>query len=506
MTGPLLVIRDADGSERTVELRDGVMRIGRAAGNEIVIGDASKGVSRTHAELHVDSGRCTIVDLHSQNGTWVNALRVQRAEVRPDAEIAIGVFRLRLQGAPGITATGRPAPRPQPATIIAPKPASVAGPPPPLPSPPPSMPAPQLSPRGTVSDLPLMAAGQGVTSPVPMPAIPQLEAPQAAPVQKPKRSSLPFIYGGIGAVAMIALAVALFSIPQKPLGRPAAPAATPPPAAAVPVAQPQAAAPASTTPPAPPVAPAAPAADGAGRSATRPVSRPATPPPPATSAARSSVPPRPAPAPDPPAATRSSQPPSGSRGRASAGSPSAAIRTTAENLPVPRKPGESLQDWQTRSSALQARYAFAKVALDRGDHSAAAGGFAAILLEEPGFLDAPQLLVKARDGLRSAAAEAIDSGNKLDAAGDWVNALKKYDQAREIDRAVPGLEEAIKRVRDKMRVAGTDALRRARQFDALGRFADALTEYEKAAQWLSPEDPNQQIARGRADQLKARLR
>jgi tetratricopeptide (TPR) repeat protein len=98
----------------------------------------------------------------------------------------------------------------------------------------------------------------------------------------------------------------------------------------------------------------------------------------------------------------------------------------------------------------------------------------------------------------------IDAGNKLDATGDWLSALKKYDQAREIDRTVPGLDDAVKRVRDKMHVAGSNALRRARQFDALGRFADALTEYEKAAQWLSPDDANQQIARGRADQLKAR--
>jgi tetratricopeptide (TPR) repeat protein len=155
---------------------------------------------------------------------------------------------------------------------------------------------------------------------------------------------------------------------------------------------------------------------------------------------------------------------------------------------------------------LQARYAFAKVALDRGDFSAAAGGFAAILLEEPGFLDAPQLLMKAREGLRGAAADMIEAGNKLDAAGDWVSALKKYDQAREIDRAAPGLDDAVKRVRDKMHAAGGNALRRARQFDALGRFADALTEYEKAALWLAPDDPNQQIARGRADQLKARQR
>src|SRR5207244_3622080 len=85
-TPPRLVIRDTDGSERTIELRDGVMRIGRSADNEIVLGDASKGVSRAHAELHVENGRCTIVDLHSQNGTWLNALRVQRPEVRPGPE------------------------------------------------------------------------------------------------------------------------------------------------------------------------------------------------------------------------------------------------------------------------------------------------------------------------------------------------------------------------------------------------------------------------------------
>jgi tetratricopeptide (TPR) repeat protein len=215
--------------------------------------------------------------------------------------------------------------------------------------------------------------------------------------------------------------------------------------------------------------------------------------------------PRPTPNPPAPPATpsgRATPPAAGSR--PSAARTAEAVRTTAENLPVPRKPGETVQEWQSRSSALQARYSFAKVALDRGDFAAAAGGFAAILLEEPGFLDAPQLLMKAREGLRAAAAETLEAGNKLETAGDLISALKKYDQAREIDRTVPGLDEAVKRVRDKMRTAGVEAFRRAKQFDALGRFPDALGEYEKAAQWLSPDDPNQQIARARADQLKAR--
>ena len=111
--------------------------------------------------------------------------------------------------------------------------------------------------------------------------------------------------------------------------------------------------------------------------------------------------------------------------------------------------------------------------------------------------------MKARDGLRTAAHDALDAGNRLDAAGDWVSALKKYDQAHEVDPATPGLDEAVRRVRDKMRVAGTDALKRARQYDALGRPLDALKEYEKAAQWLPPDDPNREIAKARAEQLKA---
>ena len=503
---PLLVIRDADGSERSVELRDGVMRIGRAAGNEIVIGDASKGVSRTHAELHVENGRCTIVDLHSQNGTWVNALRVQRAEVRPDAEIAIGVFRLRLSGGttPSISATGHPPPRPQPATIIAPRPPSVAEA---------TATADAFAARngqrssadgGARRDQPgadtddsatgaagccgssrkaetLVAAvhlrrhrgrrddraGRRVVQPS-AETIGQASGARAARISAGSRSAT-----GIGAAASSRAGDAAAARSAESRRGPDARRC-------------------STTRARDRRAGTRPTCDAAVDATSRRCAN-------ATTGRRRRARPR-------QAEMRRRRQSGSARGRVGAVTPGSAVRTTAENLPVPRKPGESLQDWQARSSALQARYSFAKVALERGDFAAASGGFAAILLEEPGFLDAPQLLVKAREGLRAAAVEVIEAGNKLDAAGDSIGALKKYDQAREIDRAAPGLDEAVKRVREKMRAAGTAALRRARQFDALGRFADALTEYEKAAQWLSPEDPNQQIARGRADQLKARQR
>jgi hypothetical protein len=562
-TPPRLVIRDPDGSERTVELRDGVMRIGRSADNEIVLGDASKGVSRSHAELHIENGRFTIVDLHSQNGTWLNALRVQRAEVRPDAEIAIGLYRMRLQiapQAPHIQAV-RPEPssaaRPtQPATVVAvppsappasalpiqpappiappsavappvapapPRPAAVAPPlPPPLPPPAPAAPP--------ITDLPMRAEAAAATSPVPMPPIAPASKPAATAGAAKSGSKLPLVIGAVAAVAVIALGATFLLIMRRSPAPPetqtaSAPAPAPASTAAPPSAPPAAAAPAASAPAPAPAAPSQPGRPSATTPSPRPESRqmtpsgsrqaaatPATTPPAAPAAPKPEAAAPPTPAPPRPATSASPAPPargapSGSgaaRGAATRGADP--VRAAANELPVPRKPGESLQDWQQRSQALQARYAFAKVALDRGDYSAAAGGFAAILLEEPGFLDTPQLLVKAREGLRAAAADAIESGNKLDAAGDWVNALKKYDQAREIDRAVPGLDDAYKRVREKMRSAGTAALRRAKQFDAVGRFAEALSEYEKAVQWLPGDDPQHDAAKARADQLKARLK
>ena len=407
-----LRIVGADGAEKIVELREGKVQIGRGRDNDVVLADQEKGVSRTHAELRFENGRYIIVDLQSQNGTWLNGRRVERGEVPPGAEITIGDYRLTIR---------KESP---PSTMNVTAGATIA------------------RPVRDLGDLQIRERVQAPAYHAPPPRVqPARTAPQAPPPQR----------NMVVAVLVVAAAVVLFGTVAyifTPGGGGASPARAVEPAPTEPrPPEPSAA----STPEAAPVAERAP--DGA---------EPAT------------------------------------------GKPNAPRHTPPNRKPdrVARKPGESLETWRTRSEALETRYSYSKQALDRRDFAAAAGGFQAILLEEPGFLDAPQLLVQANAGLRATANGLFESGKRMNAAGDWVGALQKFEQARAIYSAIPGINDAIQDVRAKLRAAGTRAFAQAKQLEATGRTAEAVKEYEKAVQWLATDDPNRQAARARLEQLK----
>ncbi|MBA3639392.1 MAG: hypothetical protein H0W53_08920, partial [Acidobacteria bacterium] len=188
--------------------------------------------------------------------------------------------------------------------------------------------------------------------------------------------------------------------------------------------------------------------------------------------------------------------------RPAAPRPAGGAGTNAGAARVGRRPGESVDAWRSRGAALQMRYEYSTAALTRGDFAAAAGGFEAILIEEPGFLDSAGLLVQAQSGLRSSARRLYLAGQKLEEAGDWVGALQKYEQARQIFSGVDGLAVSLKQVRGKLHTAGTAAFDEGRQHEAAGRRDEALKAYDKAIQWLPPDDPNRQAARTRVEQLK----
>lgn len=67
-----------------------IITVGRDAGNNVVVRDPK--VSNRHLQLKQDdSGRCSIVDLNSSNGTYVNGRRIQgEVPLRPGDQVRIG--------------------------------------------------------------------------------------------------------------------------------------------------------------------------------------------------------------------------------------------------------------------------------------------------------------------------------------------------------------------------------------------------------------------------------
>jgi DNA-binding winged helix-turn-helix (wHTH) protein len=68
-------------------------------------------VSRVHARVRAESGRVTLEDAGSKNGTWVNRARLEAPVVLTDGdEVSFGTFRAVFHGvsAAGSTRTGRP--------------------------------------------------------------------------------------------------------------------------------------------------------------------------------------------------------------------------------------------------------------------------------------------------------------------------------------------------------------------------------------------------------------
>ena len=59
---------------RSYQINSAITVIGRGAEADVVVDDA--GVSRRHAEIHVDGGRVRVIDLGSTNGTFVDGERV----------------------------------------------------------------------------------------------------------------------------------------------------------------------------------------------------------------------------------------------------------------------------------------------------------------------------------------------------------------------------------------------------------------------------------------------
>ena len=91
----VVVIRRPGHPDRRITLGLGVVNLGRADDNEVVLTDI--GVSRRHARILVQPGGVFVEDLSSGNGTYFRGMRIDRQAIRTGDEVLIDPFTLGFE-------------------------------------------------------------------------------------------------------------------------------------------------------------------------------------------------------------------------------------------------------------------------------------------------------------------------------------------------------------------------------------------------------------------------
>ncbi|HEY6555260.1 MAG TPA: FHA domain-containing protein, partial [Vicinamibacteria bacterium] len=90
----MLEVLRGDVSEKIHFLRPRDYTIGRARQNDLFLNEPS--ISKSHACIRHENGRFIITDEGSLHGVYVNATKVQRAELQPGSQIQLGNVSLKF--------------------------------------------------------------------------------------------------------------------------------------------------------------------------------------------------------------------------------------------------------------------------------------------------------------------------------------------------------------------------------------------------------------------------
>jgi pSer/pThr/pTyr-binding forkhead associated (FHA) protein len=447
----LIVKREGD-RPRVIDLEGRAVSIGRSAASDVVLQDPETTVSRHHAEMLFDEGHYVVMDRGSRNGIWVGDEQVTRLDLRDQTTFSVGCFDIEFRdgsAAPTEPAGLRSDTPPRPTETVA------------LDS------GPDRGDKGMA-----LAASK-----------PPGEASRPAAgsgAREPARHRRPWPVAMLGLGALLVGGTILGFL----LTRGGADSATKSKETAVaPAAE-------SGSRPAPALENAQPGQTTAPETeplAQKPVD--AARPEPAERA------PKPGDQTAVPVAPRAA-PRTGAR---------AAGRASVPADPWPllaRRGDETAESQRTRSRLMFERYRAAEAQLSAGQFAPAAEALAAIASEEAGYQSVGALLTQAREGLINEARQAMAAGSSLAKGGDLPGAMAEYRRATVLAPGLTGLEPAIAELAGRMTQEGNEWYRRARQFDALGRNADAASAYERVVALLPAGDPKHGISLARLKALR----
>jgi len=98
--GPLLIVNKGPQLGEMFYLDRPAFSIGRDPKSDIFLNDMT--VSRAHARLEIVGGAVTVRDAGSLNGTYVNGVCVDQAELSDNDVLQIGTFRMTFHGGGGV--------------------------------------------------------------------------------------------------------------------------------------------------------------------------------------------------------------------------------------------------------------------------------------------------------------------------------------------------------------------------------------------------------------------
>jgi tetratricopeptide (TPR) repeat protein len=465
---PRLVITRGNASHAEIALTDCELRVGRSPDNDIVLDDPGKAVSRHHACLKRGRDGYELVDAGSDNGIWMNGVRMPQAHLDAGAVASIGPYRLSIEEdpVPAVESAAPPQPSALPDTV-------------------PGAPAPRKRP----------AAHSGASTGDLRPG----------PIGWLARQPKPVVFGGffVFVVLIIGLRVLTSTPPQTvPVKR-----ASQAPAGAEPQQTPR-----NDDSLASHLKQAEALIDkGDFDGAINGHLSRALLLDPGNAAALELK-------------TRAEE----LKARAAAATPTVTVIPPVNPPPVdrPDKPVDRVRDSAANRTASDVKqparenkaarrpsrndqhYAIGLQALGAGNYATAISEFEAIERDAPGYKDVAARLAEAQqkldDTIRAAALagsrKALADGAHLEKTGDLAGALRQYESARSGDPAAAEL--SVTRLRARMKTEGADAYKKAKVYDAVGRTTEAIALYEKAVQFLPADDPTHRLAEERLATLR----
>jgi pSer/pThr/pTyr-binding forkhead associated (FHA) protein len=91
----MLEFKNVRGEKYSIDLKEGENTVGRLSGSDVAVDDAS--ISRNHAMVIVHSGKVTIRDLGSKNGTFVSDKKLAGdLDVEHESPIRFGLVKAIL--------------------------------------------------------------------------------------------------------------------------------------------------------------------------------------------------------------------------------------------------------------------------------------------------------------------------------------------------------------------------------------------------------------------------